>query len=65
MRHAYLSQILDNGRVGVKQVIAGHARLAGDASRDNDNIGTLQGVRQLGIANMASHLQDFRKTAIP
>jgi hypothetical protein len=37
-----LGEVADDGGVGVEQVVAGHAWLAGDASGDEDDFGTFQ-----------------------
>ena len=45
----------------VEQVITSHAGLSRHASRDDDNIGALQSVGQLLLANVA--LQTMKKTS--
>jgi hypothetical protein len=39
-----LGEVSDNGRIGVEQVVTGHAWLSRDARWDDDHLGTLQGV---------------------
>lgn len=37
-----LGQVADDGGIGVEEVITGHSRLAGDTSRDHDNLDALE-----------------------
>eukprot|EP00128_Syssomonas_multiformis_P002965 Colp12_sorted_trinity150504_noHs@4722 len=53
---ASLSKGLDNGGVGVEEVITGHTRLAGNTSGDDDNIAASEGSRKLVSTNVASDL---------
>jgi len=41
-----LCEVADDGGVGVEQVVAGHAWLAGDTGGDEDNLGALEGCCQ-------------------
>ncbi len=54
---ACISQGGDDGGVGVEEVIAGHARLAWDTGRDDDDVGTLEGGGELVSTLVARHLQ--------
>ena len=45
---AGLSEVADDGGVGVEEVITGHAGLAGDTSRDEDDLGALEGLGKAG-----------------
>lgn len=56
-----LHQRLNDASVGVEQVVTGHARLAGHASRNNDEISTLQAGAQLLGAGVASNLSPKQK----
>ncbi len=44
----------------VEQVIASHAGLSRHASRDDHNVGALQGVGQLLLANVALRSSDHK-----
>jgi hypothetical protein len=46
---ASLSEALDNGGVGIEQVITGHARLAGYTGGNEDNLGASQALLEVGI----------------
>jgi hypothetical protein len=41
-----LGQVADDGGVGVEEIIAGHARLAGDAGGDDDDLGAREALAQ-------------------
>lgn len=43
-----LGEITDNGSIGVKEIIAGHSRLAGNTSRDKNNLRSLKGSSEAG-----------------
>lgn len=51
-----VSQTLDNTSVGVEQIITSHARLAGNAGRDHNNLAALQSISNLLHTNVTSGL---------
>jgi hypothetical protein len=54
---ARLCQSLDNAGVDVEEVVAGHARLAGHAGRDDDQLGAGQRLPQIVRAQVALDLR--------
>lgn len=42
-----LCKVAHNRGIGVEEIITGHARLAGDASRNDDNLSTSQAVLEV------------------
>jgi hypothetical protein len=42
-----LAQVCDDRRVGVEKVVSGHARLARNSGRDDDDFGVFQRILQL------------------
>jgi hypothetical protein len=49
-----LGQITDDGGVGVEEVITGHAWLAGDTGRDQDDLGILKGGCEAGWGGLVT-----------
>ena len=49
-----LGQIADDGGVGVEEVVAGHARLAGDTGGDQDDLGILEGGGEAGGSGLVA-----------
>lgn len=43
-----LGEVADDGGVGVEQVVAGHAGLAGNTSGDDNDLGALEGLGEAG-----------------
>lgn len=43
----FLSEVTDNGGVGVEEVITGHAGLAGDTSGDDDDFSAFEGTSEV------------------
>lgn len=39
-----LGEVADDGGVGVEEVVTGHTGLAGDTSRDEDDLGALESI---------------------
>ena len=51
-------QVADNGGVGVEEIVAGHAGLAGDTSGDDNDIAASKGLLEtIRLGNVASDLR--------
>lgn len=51
---------LNDASIDVEEIIAGHARLAGDAGGDDDDVRILQGLTELVLARETSDLGEIK-----